>query len=167
MLPNFSNDHFNTQSRGVETVWNLTTKCLSVSPVSYARQMATQGNYLFIYSTKFHIKSPNPGIKKLYSESLLRIQYLISQSWIWIYFFCLEYLLCYIILISQASGQETMSVALITSLGRTSPDSKVHGANMGPTWAGKYQVGPMLAPWIVLSGSLLLCSSRNQTHIER
>ena len=146
MLPNFSNDHFNTQSRGVETVWNLTTKCLSVSPVSYARQMATQGNYLFIYSTKFHIKSPNPGIKKLYSESLLRIQYLISQSWIWIYFFCLEYLLCYIILISQASGQETMSVALITSLGRTSPDSKVHGANMGPAWGRQVPGGPHVGP---------------------
>ena len=31
------------------------------------------------------------------------------------------------------------------------PDSKVHGANMGPTRA---QVGPMLAPWSMLSSSL-------------
>ena len=34
------------------------------------------------------------------------------------------------------------------------PDSKVHGANMGPTWAGscRPQMGPILAPWILLSG---------------
>ena len=30
------------------------------------------------------------------------------------------------------------------------PDSKVYGANMGPTWGQQYQVGPMLAPWILL-----------------
>ena len=29
------------------------------------------------------------------------------------------------------------------------PDNKVYGANMGPTWG---QVGPMLAPWTLLSG---------------
>ena len=28
------------------------------------------------------------------------------------------------------------------------PDSKVHGANMGPIW------GPMLAPWTLLSGTI-------------
>ena len=32
------------------------------------------------------------------------------------------------------------------------PDSKVHGANMGSTWVLSTQVGPMLAPWILLSG---------------
>ena len=32
------------------------------------------------------------------------------------------------------------------------PDSKVHGANM----AGRTQVGPMLAPWTLLSGALLI-----------
>ena len=31
-------------------------------------------------------------------------------------------------------------------------DSKVYGANMGPILADKTQVGPMLAPWILLSG---------------
>ena len=30
------------------------------------------------------------------------------------------------------------------------PDSKVHGANMGTIWG---QQGPMLAPWISLSGN--------------
>ena len=34
----------------------------------------------------------------------------------------------------------------------TVPDSKLHGANMGPIWADMTQVGPMLAPWILLSG---------------
>ena len=30
--------------------------------------------------------------------------------------------------------------------------SKVHGANMGPTWDLSAQMGPMLAPWALLSG---------------
>ena len=32
----------------------------------------------------------------------------------------------------------------------TNPDSKVHGANLGPIWGR--QVGPMLASWTLLSG---------------
>ena len=36
------------------------------------------------------------------------------------------------------------------------PDSKVHGANMGPTAADRTQVGPMLAPWASLSDMYLL-----------
>ena len=32
------------------------------------------------------------------------------------------------------------------------PDNKVHGANMGPTWVLSAPDGPMLAPWILLSG---------------
>ena len=36
-------------------------------------------------------------------------------------------------------------------LNHTVPDSKVHGANMGPTWADRTHVGPMLAPWTLLS----------------
>ena len=35
-----------------------------------------------------------------------------------------------------------------------SSDSKVHGANMGPSGADRTQVGPMLAPWTLLSGSI-------------
>ena len=34
------------------------------------------------------------------------------------------------------------------------PNSKVHGANMGPTWVLSAQIGPMLAPWTLLSGLL-------------
>ena len=34
-------------------------------------------------------------------------------------------------------------------------DSKVHGANMGPSGADRTQVGPMLAPWTSLSGFAL------------
>ena len=33
------------------------------------------------------------------------------------------------------------------------PDSKVHGANMGPIWC-RQDPGPMLAPWTLLSGLL-------------
>ena len=32
------------------------------------------------------------------------------------------------------------------------PDSKVHGANMGPPGSCRPQMGPMLAPWTLLTG---------------
>ena len=32
------------------------------------------------------------------------------------------------------------------------PDSKVHGANMGPIWGRQDPGGPMLVPWTLLSG---------------
>ena len=32
------------------------------------------------------------------------------------------------------------------------PDSKIHGANMGPTWVLSAPDGPPLAPWALLSG---------------
>ena len=35
------------------------------------------------------------------------------------------------------------------------PDSKVHGTNMGPSGADRTQMGPMLAPWTLLSGTLI------------
>ena len=37
-------------------------------------------------------------------------------------------------------------------LRQATPVSKVHGANMGPPGACRPQVGPMLAPWSLLSG---------------
>ena len=36
------------------------------------------------------------------------------------------------------------------------PDSKFHGANMGPSGAERTQVGPMLVPWTLLSGIYVL-----------
>ena len=36
------------------------------------------------------------------------------------------------------------------------PDSKIHGANMGPTWVLSAPDGPMLAPWILLSGVIIV-----------
>ena len=33
------------------------------------------------------------------------------------------------------------------------PDNKIHGAHMGPSGADSTQVGPMLAPWTLLSGT--------------
>ena len=36
------------------------------------------------------------------------------------------------------------------------PDSKVHGANMGPYGSCRPQMGPMLAPWTFLSGSRVI-----------
>ena len=37
------------------------------------------------------------------------------------------------------------------------PDSKVHGANIGPIWANRTQVGPMLAPWTCYLGDKTGC----------
>ena len=34
------------------------------------------------------------------------------------------------------------------------PHSKIHGNNMGTIWADRTQVGPTLAPWILLSGDV-------------
>ena len=42
------------------------------------------------------------------------------------------------------------------SLWGDAPDSKVHGANMGPSGAGRTEVGPMLAPLTLLSGALCI-----------
>ena len=39
---------------------------------------------------------------------------------------------------------------------RSYPDSKVHGANMGPIWGRQDPGGPMLAPRILLSGYLTI-----------
>ena len=35
------------------------------------------------------------------------------------------------------------------------PDSIVHGANMGPPGSCRPQMGPMLAPWTLLSGAIM------------
>ena len=32
------------------------------------------------------------------------------------------------------------------------PDSKVHGANMGPTWVQSAPDGPRVGPWTLISG---------------
>ena len=42
----------------------------------------------------------------------------------------------------------------------TVPDSKIHGANMGPPGSCRPQMGPMLAPWTLLSGVLGPLSDR-------
>ena len=44
-------------------------------------------------------------------------------------------------------------------------DSKVHGANMGPIWADRTQVGPMLAPWTLVSGKALPEPMLTQTYV--
>ena len=43
-------------------------------------------------------------------------------------------------------------VHIVCYLTDSFPDSKVHGANMGPIWGRQDPGGPMLAPWILLSG---------------
>ena len=49
-------------------------------------------------------------------------------------------------------GQQTQSYQDVVNASSGIPDSKVHGANMGPIWADRTQVGPMLASWTLLSG---------------
>ena len=41
---------------------------------------------------------------------------------------------------------------VLPARGQWYPDSKVYGANMGPSGAAGTHAGPMLAPWIFLSG---------------
>ena len=43
---------------------------------------------------------------------------------------------------------------IVLRLCKVIPDSKVHGANMGPTWVLSAPGGPMLSPWTLLSGIL-------------
>ena len=40
------------------------------------------------------------------------------------------------------------------------PDSKVHGAKWGSSGADRTQVGPMLAPWTLLSGTVVKSNAR-------
>ena len=48
--------------------------------------------------------------------------------------------------------QETiMDASLYTSWRNIDPDSKVHGANMGPTWVLSAPDGPHVGPWTLLS----------------
>ena len=47
--------------------------------------------------------------------------------------------------------REVDSMSMVTDLGNFL-DSKVYGANMGPSGSNRTQVGPMLAPWRLLSG---------------
>ena len=39
---------------------------------------------------------------------------------------------------------------------QTFPDSKVHGANMGPTWVLLAPDGPHVGPWTLLSGLAII-----------
>ena len=46
-------------------------------------------------------------------------------------------------------------------------DSEVHGANMGPTWVLSASVGPMLAPWTLLSGITWILKKRDVLTTKR
>ena len=43
-----------------------------------------------------------------------------------------------------------------SAVGKHFPDSNVHGANMGPIWGRQDPGGPMLAPWNLLSGLMII-----------
>ena len=45
----------------------------------------------------------------------------------------------------------TKLAVVLLHVQHNAPDSKVHGANMGPIWADRTQVGHMLVPWTLLS----------------
>ena len=42
------------------------------------------------------------------------------------------------------------------TINSNNPDSKVHGANMGPPGSYLLQIGSMLAPWTLLSGLMVI-----------
>ena len=60
--------------------------------------------------------------------------------------------------VSEAILQDTVKMVVIwTQQHITHPDSKVHGPTWGPSGADRTQVGPMLAPWTLLSGQCKPC----------
>ena len=44
----------------------------------------------------------------------------------------------------------------LQTLQKHTADRKVHGTNMGPIWTDRSQVGPMLAQWTLLSGTVVI-----------
>ena len=54
------------------------------------------------------------------------------------------------LLIMTETGRRTSYDAILFMV----PESKFHGANMRPIWVRQDPVGPMLAPWTLLSGIL-------------
>ena len=52
----------------------------------------------------------------------------------------------------QKDGNPWIHRWAVNSLHKDHPDSKVHGANMGPSGADRTQVGHMLDPWTRLFG---------------
>ena len=64
-----------------------------------------------------------------------------------------------VLLIAQSNSSQVCSMGLQSGdLASCSPDSKVHGANMGPTRVLSAPGVPMLALWNLLSGSTLVTS---------
>ena len=57
---------------------------------------------------------------------------------------------------SDVTGGTTKGKNQRSPLQQTNPDSKVRGANMGPIWDRQDPDGPMLTPWTLQSGKLLL-----------
>ena len=57
-----------------------------------------------------------------------------------------------------------MSICLSKFSKSTIPDSKVHGPKWGPSGADRTQVGPMLAPWTLLSGMFWWLKSQLWSH---
>ena len=53
---------------------------------------------------------------------------------------------------TSASNHQPL-VWLFSCIFSSTPDSNIHRAHMGPSGADRTQVGPMLAPWILLSGT--------------
>ena len=65
-------------------------------------------------------------------------------------------------------GKQGQWIVYLTKTG-PNPDNKVHGANMGPSGADRTQVGPMLAPWNLLSGKTLVVTKytpHDLVHLE-
>ena len=66
---------------------------------------------------------------------------------------------------SHGFNWQWFSIGSVMICHQTAPDSKVHGADMGPTWAYRTQVGPMLVTWTLLSGlSAITCTKDDITH---
>ena len=98
-------------------------------------------------------------LRNIWGCALLADAFLLRWLWKCIYFTLLpssnrKYELLAIVRVRpRNNGTRCMpSYVLIENKRHNYPDSKIHGAYMGPPGADRTQVGPMLAPWSLLSG---------------
>ena len=86
------------------------------------------------------------SLTDIYQDTCLQLLRLYNQLFYWPKSWHQKYNISYIVILTHIEIKVSADAC---------PDSKVHGANMGPTWVLLAQVGPMWAPWTLLSGWII------------
>ena len=92
-----------------------------------------------------------------------------KNRWIWMQRLTIDAILHRSLFRLQNQNQWNVAQIVSNGLPRAQlhliyPDNNVHGANMGPSGADRTQMGPMLAPWTLLSGHRLACMYNLTSH---